>query len=169
MIVSDYGQARVFVINVIFGIMCVVFFDFCSAMGKRYGKTTIVINIIDLLYYLCAFAAIFYAGVKYNFGAFRYYQLLGLLLGMVGWYVLFSRMERRLMLFLTDKIIIIFKTVAKALLKPVLFLVRLVFTPLVYAEEQEIKMSKKINKRLEKIAKKRKKSTENVKKRLKMM
>lgn len=169
MIVSDEGQARVFLINVLFGIICVVLFDLFGVMVKKCGKRMIVVNLLDTVYFVGAFLLILYAGVKYNFGALRYYQILGLLFGMGFWYGFFSRADRIVFEYLIEKTGLILKTVVKIVGLPVLFLVRAVYSPLAYIEEKVLKLGGSIARKRNKIIKKHKKNKKTMKKRKKMI
>ena len=169
MIVSDVGQARVFLINIAFGVICIMLFDMFGAIVKKYGKTAFVINAVDIIYFSIAFLIIFYAVVKFNFGALRYYQIMGLLLGMVVWYTLFSRIERKVFSYLIEKAIVLTKLCTKCICKPIMFVLRVILTPLVYIETKFVKLSEKLKRRKEKIIKNRRKTQKSVKKRRKMI
>lgn len=169
MIVSDAGQARVFLINIVFGIVCIMLFDLFGVIVKKCGKTTFVINAADIIYFSIAFLLIFYAGVKFNFGALRYYQIMGLLLGMVVWYTLFSRIERKVFSYLIEKAVILIKLCTKCIYAPIMFVLRVILTPLVYVETKFVKLLEKVKRKKEKIIKNRKKTKKSVKKRREMI
>ncbi len=169
MMVSDSGQARVFLINIAFGIICVMLFDLFGAIVKKYGKTTFIINAVDIVYFSIAFLLILYAGVKFNFGALRYYQIMGLLLGAGVWYALFSRFERKVFAYLIEKGIILAKMCMKCICVPIIFVLRVILTPLVYIETKFVKLSEKLKRTKEKIIKNRKKTQKSMKKRSKMI
>ncbi len=169
MIVSDAGQARVFLINIAFGIICIMLFDLFGAIVKRYGKTAFIINAVDIVYFSIAFLLILYAGVKFNFGALRYYQIMGLILGMTVWYVLFSRVERKFFSYLMDKALIMAKLCLKCIYAPIMLVLRLILTPLMYIETKFVKLSEKLKRKQEKIKNNRRKTQKNVKKRRKML
>lgn len=169
MIVSDAGQARVFIINILVGMLCVVLFDFFGALVKRYGKSPLIINLMDIGLYITVFCLVLFAGVKFNFGALRYYQIIGIGLGCIIHKCLFSKVEKKLF----EKLLVIFekgiKLVKKLISVPLIFILRIVFTPVVFVENKLMNMSSKCKKKLAKANKKRKKTKKNIKKRMKML
>ncbi|MCD8049864.1 MAG: spore cortex biosynthesis protein YabQ, partial [Clostridia bacterium] len=118
MTVSDAGQARVFVINIILGMMCVILFDFFRALRRRRRGDYLYANILDVLFWILAFGAVFAAEIKFNFGAMRYYELMGLVIGAGVQIVLFARFEVRIF----GWMIAAFEAIVKLLVKAVLFL-----------------------------------------------
>lgn len=168
MIVSSLGQGRVFLLNVLFGMLCVIIFDFFYVLRRRYGKNIIIINALDGMYFIIAFLIILFAGVKYNFGAVRYYQIIGLLIGIL-FQSLFSGINRRFLWALYDIAAKIVKTLKKLLLKPLIFLLRIILSPLYFLEEKSISFARKVAKRRKKRKNIRKKNKKTVKKRIKMI
>ncbi len=169
MIVSDAGQARVFFINIAFGIVCVMLYDLFSVLRKKYIKSQLGINISDTAYFAMAFLIIFYAGVKYNFGALRYYQIMGLLFGMGVWYGFFSRSDEIVFEYLTEKIVLLAKVCAKIIYKPTMLVLRIIITPIAFAEEKTVAFFAKLNRKKAKVMKRRKKIKKTNKKRRKMI
>ncbi len=168
MTVSPVGQGRVFLINILFGMLCVILFDFFWVLRRRYGKSIVIINAMDGIYFVIAFALVLFAGVKFNFGALRYYQIIGLFMGM-GIQSLFSRLTRRILEKLYGFLVRIIKIFGKLIIKPNLFILRLVLSPLCFFENQAIRLSSKIHKKYNKVKLKRIKKKKTVKKRIKMI
>lgn len=168
MIVSDAGQGKVFLLNILFGMLCVILFDFFYVLRQRYGKNIIIINALDGLYFVLAFLIILFAGVKFNFGALRYYQILGLGIGIL-FQSLFSRLTRRILSALYSAVLVLIKTLKKILVKPWLFLLRLILSPLCFLEQKSIKAWEKTVKKQNKLKIKREKKKKTVKKRIKMI
>lgn len=169
MIVSDAGQARVFFINIAFGIACVILYDFFSVVTKKYVKSSLMINLVDVLYFAMAFLIIFFAGVKYNFGALRYYQIMGLLFGMGVWYGFFSRIDEIVFEYFTEKFLVLAKLCGKIIYKPTMFSLRVLVTPIAFAEEKTLAFFGKLKRKRAKVIKRREKIKKTNIKRRKMI
>ena len=169
MIVSDAGQAKVFLINVLCGMFCVGLFDLFAVTLKSKKRGILWLNAVDAIYYLVAFVLVFYVGIKYNFGAFRYYQLCGLLLGIFLHVFLFSKIERKIF----DALFrIIKKTISilkKITLKPLLFILRVIMTPILFGEGKILDAAHKCKKRIKMEDKRKEKVKKTIKKRIKML
>ena len=169
MIVSDTGQARVFLINIIFGILCVVLFDVFYVLTKKYGNTKLKTNLFDICCFAVIFCVLFFAGVKYNFGALRYYQILGIGAGVVFWGLVVSSKERFVIEKLYEFLCKAVKVLVKIGIAPILLLIKIIFVPIDRFEKGTIKIGEKYAKKIEKYKKRRKKHNKTVKKRLKML
>ena len=168
MIVSTIGQGRVFLLNILFGMLCMLIFDFFYVLRQRYGKNIIIINALDGLYFIVAFLLILFAGVKYNFGALRYYQIIGILVGIL-FQSLFSGINRKILGAVYDVGAKVCKVIQKILVKPWIFLLRLILSPLCFLEEKYISFTKKLAKKRKKLKNVKKKNKKTVKKRIKMI
>ena len=168
MIVSSVGQGKVFLLNILFGMLCVLIFDFFYVLRKKYGRNTIIINALDGIYFLLAFLLVLYAGVKFNFGALRYYQLTGLMIGGCIQY-LFSPVVRKQLVKVYDVLCKIGLFAMKITIKPAIFILRLLLTPACFIENKTIKMGEKLAKRYKKVKEKGIKAKKTVKKRIKMI
>lgn len=169
MIVSDTGQARVFLIYIIFGMMCVALYDLFYVLSKRYGKTKLLLNLFDVCYLASTFCLLLFAGVRFNLGALRYYQIFGLLAGICFHRGLFSKMEKKLfdlLLTLGGKIT---RFAVRLLWRPVSFLLRGVFSLIDFIEDRLIFMCHKLNNRAKKVKTKSCKKKKTVKKRVKLI
>ncbi|MBR5535875.1 MAG: hypothetical protein IKU60_04420 [Clostridia bacterium] len=169
MIVSDEGQARVFLIYIIFGIICIMLSDLFRVVIKRFGATRVKINIFDTVYFFITFCLILYAGVKFNFGALRYYQLFGLVLGMAVQKLLLSEVCERVFDFLLSVFLKVFGFVLKIIRKAVMLVLRLIFTVTEYIEGKIMIICHKLAVRAKKVKIKKEKKKKTVKKRLKMI
>lgn len=168
MTVSSVGQGKVFLLNILFGMLCVILFDFFHVLRAKYGKNTVIINALDGMYFILAFAIILFAGVKFNFGALRYYQLTGLFIG-IGLQSLLSSVVRKCMVRVYDFLSRIVLFIGKITLKPAIFILRVVLTPICFAEKKCMQISGKMINRYKKVKKKRNKVKKTVKKRIKMI
>lgn len=168
MTVSPVGQGKVFLVNILFGMLCVILFDLFWVLRKKWGKTIVIINILDGVYFLIAFLVILFAGVKFNFGALRYYQIIGLLTG-AAIQSFFSLFARKILEKAYDIALRIIRIVLKGIIKPCVFLLQLVLSPIVYIEDVIMRLSGKINRKYKKVKAKGAKKKKTVKKRIKMI
>ena len=168
MTVSPTGQGKVFLINICFGLVCILLFDFIYVVRKKHNIGKAITNILDAVYFLVVFFAVLYANIKFNFGAVRYYQFMGLLAGSVTG-LFFSSVTRKVLEKIYQGFLKCVKFAIKLVYKPVMFLLRVVLSPLFFFEAKMISMGEKVSKRCKKLKIKRKKSAETVKKRIKMI
>lgn len=167
--VSDEGQMRVFLLYIALGVICVAVYDMFRVIAKRYAKNALMENAVDICCFSAVFVLILAAGIKYNFGAFRYYQMLGLALGITAGVVLLSRIVRKafdILLSAGEKTAAILTKIIKA---PCMLILRGFFTVLLLFEDKVMKIFVKLKKVLAKLNKKREKRKKNLKKRIKML
>lgn len=169
MTVSDSAQGRVFLISLIVGVLCVVLFDVFYVIRHRTKNNKLIVNALDFLYLIIAFLLVFVTGVKVNFGAVRYYQLIGIAIGVVVYHKLFSKIERFLLGKILDFSIVLICFIAKLIYKPIMLVMRLLATFAKLFEDKTIKTMTTLKKIRKKRALKREKNKKTVKKRLKMM
>ncbi len=169
MMVSDPAQAKVFGINILFGMALVMIYDIFRAVRRTGGKSGLYVNLMDITYFVFAFFAIFFAGVKYNFGALRYYQIMGLLAGAFIQIALFSRFEVRLF----EALIKAGKAAVKFLIKVVLFIpirvIRLLIAVSDFLEEKTVSIFNWAARKRNERRKKKQKNKKIIKKRIKML
>ncbi len=169
MIVSDSAQARVFLIYVLVGIGCIMLSDCFFVLRKYFGKGKWHTNLIDAIYFLLAFLLVLYAGVRFNLGAFRYYQLMGLLMGMAIQKLMLSAVCRTVFDVMFVFTVRCTACVAGFLWKGAAFVLGLFFQTTDFVENKTLHFCKKVKKRATKVKLKKQKGQKTVKKRLKMI
>ncbi len=169
MIVSDEGQAKVFLIYILFGMLCIMLADFFYVIRKHSGGSKVKINVLDAVYYTIIFLLILYAGVRFNFGALRYYQLFALVLGMAVHKLLFSKISRKVFEFLLAIFIRLAIVLIKIVWKAVAFVLRCFFSVTEFLERKIMRVCHKAKRYADKVKVKRRKKKKTVKKRLKMI
>ena len=169
MIVSDEGQAKVFLIYIALGMLCIILADCFFVLRRRFGKTKLRVNVLDGVYYVIAFGLILYAGVRFNFGALRYYQLFALGIGMLLQKLLFSKLTR----IAFDAVLVLFLKLAaciiRVLWKITAFVLRGVFFVTDFFEQKTMRVCHKVKRYGDKVKVKRQKKKKTVKKRLRMI
>lgn len=169
MTVSDAGQARVFLINVLCGMACVLIFDFFRALRRRHVGNAVYANVLDAVYFIAALFPVLFISLRFNFGAVRYYQIMGLLLGAFLHILLFSRFEVRIFERITAALAVGAKIILHAALCPIILILKLIIPPLLAFERAIMKIFAKISKKRESIKKKKRQNKKILKKRIKMM
>lgn len=169
MTVSDAGQAKVFLINVLFGMAFVLIFDFFRALRRRHRGSALYANLLDAVYFIAAFFPVLFLSLKFNFGAVRYYQLMGLFMGAFLHILIFSRFEVKIF----ERVIALSAAAAKTALRTALFppvlIIRLTAAPLLAIERKIIEFFDKISDKRKVMRKKRRQNKKILKKRIKMM
>ncbi len=169
MIVSDEGQAKVFFINILFGMLCILLFDIFRIPMKRWGKTKSAVILLDGLYILSVFSLILFSMVRYNLGALRYYQVFALGAGMLLYKAILSDFLQKVIeksVKLGNKFLI---ALLKMLWKPVSLFLRCVFSVGAFVETKLVQLASKMKKKAKKVKLKKQKKKKTVKKRLKMI
>lgn len=169
MTVSDAGQAKVFLLNILFGIICVVIFDFFRALRRRGGKNSLYENVIDAVSFGCIFFLLLFVGVKYNFGAMRYYQIMGLCIGAFLNILLLSRFEVRFFEHMLSFFAATGRFGAKAALFPLLLIVKILAPPLLAFENAVLRFCAFLRRKSAQVGRKRLKNKKIIKKRMKML
>ncbi|MBQ8002697.1 MAG: hypothetical protein IJ297_04565 [Clostridia bacterium] len=169
MIVSDAGQAKVFVINIVFGMLCIMLYDVLGVCVNRAERSKKFVVLTDCVYLVGAFVLMLFASVKYNLGAFRYYQVMALLSGMLLYKAIFSHIVKKVAAVLSGVSVYIFKLLFALIRKPVMLLLRALFTVTDAAENRIIFFCHKAKRRADKVKLKNKRKQKNVKKRLEMI
>lgn len=169
MTVSDVGQARVFLINVLFGMACVLVFDFFRALRRKHKENVVYANVLDAIYFIAAFFMVLFASLKFNFGAVRYYQILGLMIGAFLHILLFSRFEVRIFEYIITAAETGAKLILHIVLCPFIFIMKLIIPLLLAFERNSMKFFAKIAKKRGAIKKKKRQNKKILKKRIKMM
>lgn len=120
----------VFFVMVCCGAAVAVFFDFLRAVRIFFKPNAIVVGITDTVFWvLSAFAA---AACVWNFydGKLRFFEPVGLGLGVVLYFSLLSKWILRFFLFLIENIFKIVRVIFKILLTPALFLYKILVVPI---------------------------------------
>lgn len=169
MIVSDEGQAKVFLIYILFGMLCIMLSNLFFVLKKRFGVSGVKINILDGIYYILVFLIIFYAGVRFNLGALRYYQIMALLLGMAIYKLFFSRMVVKVIELAVNALLKLTGFVFKCIWRAVEFVLRGFFSLAEFFERKIMRVCHKARRYTDKVKVKREKKKKTVKKRLKMI
>lgn len=160
--VSSSHQLDVFFLCVLTGVACGIFFDLQRSIRKIGRTGRIITTLQDLLFALFYVGVALYVGFNFNHGEVRYYQVLGVMFGVLLYLLLFSAFVMKIMQ-LVGKVFYI------SVIKPLMFLkvrlcafIKKIFTVLVKAVKR-IKVVAKI------VCNIQKNNLKRLKKRLKML
>lgn len=122
-------DAELFLVMAVCGAGISIFFDFLRSWRIALKSGAAVTVICDIVFVLISFPAA--AGCVWNFagGEFRFYEILGLMLGAVLYFSVFSRLMLRIFLFITKEFLKITAFILKILLTPLLFLYKILLVP----------------------------------------
>lgn len=122
--------AKLFLVMAVCGVAISVFFDMLRAMRITLKPCAAVTAVSDILFVMVSF--LMATGCVWNFGngKFRFYEILGLILGGSLYFSLLSRFALRLFLFITGKILNFTRFIFKILLTPLLFLYKILIVPM---------------------------------------
>ena len=152
--VSSSHQLNVFVICVLAGIVSSMFFDCLRCLRKVHFPNKMLLLFEDFIFFLFISFVIIYAGFRFNDGLIRYYQLLGMVFGMLLYSLLMSRIVIKIIEF-TGKIV--YKYIIKNIQRIISFFVRILLKVKrwIMAKIKLIRKKTKISKTIVKRLKKR--------------
>lgn len=76
-------QGKLLFCFIYFGILCGILLSIKNLLDKTFKNKKLVIILTDLFFVLLSTLIFVYAKIKYNYGEFRIYQVLGFALGIV--------------------------------------------------------------------------------------
>lgn len=120
----------VFAVMIICGAVISVVFDLLRAMRTEIKPNNAVVALIDILFWVFASFAVLAAVWNFNSGIFRFYEIAGLALGAVFYFLLLSHWILKLFLFIIRNILKFVKLIFKILLTPPLFLYKILVVPM---------------------------------------
>lgn len=94
--VSSSHQLDVFFICVLSGIVCGIFFDLQRSVRKISCRGRTVTTLQDLLFALFYVGVALFVGFNFNHGEVRYYQVLGVVFGVLLYLLLFSSLVMKI-------------------------------------------------------------------------
>jgi hypothetical protein len=101
----------VFLLCVLLGLGCGVFFDFQRCVRKKFFAGILRTTLEDILFATLCIGAVIALGFFFNNGEIRYYQILGSVSGALFYAALLSKLVSKIFLFffgITEKIIVKF-------------------------------------------------------------
>ena len=114
-----------FLAMIICGGALAVVFDMLRAMRMVLNPSAVIVSASDILFWIFAAFVISAAAWNFNSGIFRFYEPLGIILGAVFYFLLFSKWILKLFLFIFENILKFAKFIFKILLTPPKFLYKI--------------------------------------------
>ena len=118
-------EVYVFLAMIICGGALAVVFDMLRAMRMVLNPSAVIVSASDILFWIFAAFVISAAAWNFNSGIFRFYEPLGIILGAVFYFLLFSKWILKLFLFIFENILKFAKFIFKILLTPPKFLYKI--------------------------------------------
>ena len=162
MTVSSQQQMKVFLISILIGILCGIFFDFERSIRKIYGGGTFQTTFQDILFMVVCAALTIAVGFRYNKGQIRYFEIFGAACGGLVFSITLSRLILKFFCFFHK----VFITVV---LKPIHFVIRTAANLLKRAGQKAAHLIRKVKKILKNTSEKLGKKGKRIKKRIKML
>ncbi len=160
--VSSSHQMYVFLLCVLLGVGCGVFFDFQRCIRKKFFAGILRTTLEDILFATLCIGAVIALGFFFNNGQIRYYQILGCVSGALFYAAFLSKLVSKIFLFffgITEKIIV----------KPFLWLCKMAIIPLRYLRDTLRRWGKGFKRLSLRVSKALKNSLKMLKKRIKML
>ena len=160
--VSSSHQMYVFLLCVLLGTGCGVFFDFQRCIRKKFFAGILRTTLEDILFAFVCIGAVIALGFFFNNGQIRYYQILGSVSGALFYAAFLSK--------LVSKIFLLFFGIAeKIIVKPFLWLCKTAIIPLRYLSEAQKRLHKGFKRLRIRVLETQKNSLKMLKKRIKML
>lgn len=160
--VSSSHQMYVFLLCVLLGLGCGVFFDFQRCVRKKFFAGILRTTLEDILFATLCIGAVIALGFFFNNGEIRYYQILGSVSGALFYAAFLSKLVSKIFLFffgITEKIIV----------KPFLWLCKTVIIPFRYLRDALKKLCKGFKRLSARASKALRNRLKMLKKRIKML
>lgn len=160
--VSSKHQLFVFVICIVSGIGCGVFFDVQRSLRKMTSAGKIRTLLEDILFGAVCIGGAIITGFLFNRGQMRYYQVMGLISGVLFYTAFLSRVTMKILT-------VIYGFSGKYVIKPIVLTVKAILSPLLKIYLVLKKTYLKMRLHLLKVLRHIKERKNRVKKRMKML
>ena len=111
-------QALLFMISLLYGAVLGVWYDFFRAVRKKISHRNRTVHLEDIIFCLSAAAGLFLIFQVYNQGRIRFYVLIGLFAGAVGYFFLFSALVEKIMEMAVGTVAFFLKKIIKVVVFP---------------------------------------------------
>ena len=111
-------QSSLFLISVLYGVILGLWYDFFWAVRRKISHRNRTVHMEDIVFCLSAAAGLFLLFQIYNQGSIRFYVLLGLFAGAMGYFFLLSALMEKGMELLVGAAVFFLKKAAAALFFP---------------------------------------------------
>jgi spore cortex biosynthesis protein YabQ len=129
MAVSVVNEAYVFLAMVVLGVAGGLLFDCFRILRRVVNMKTVAVSLSDVLFWILAVVLIFGGIFKINSGQLRWYELIGLALGLVIYFCAFSRWVIEICVKLVGLCVKFFGRIFKIVLTPLTFLYKILSKP----------------------------------------
>lgn len=127
MVFSIEQEVLLLLYSVLAGVFISVIYDFFRVIRKKSDSGIFFSNIQDTIFLITAVIIMFFVIFSKSNGIFRFYQILGALLGAFFYYITLSRLVRFFILKVIGIFLKIFEFFLKILLTPIRFMYKIVY------------------------------------------
>lgn len=145
--VSGANQLYVFGIMIICGAAGGAVFDLFRAVRKSFGANMLTTSLGDILFWFIISAGITAVIFSVNSGQIRWFEIIGIALGGILYFLLLSSLVMSVMGFVFKIFIKIFSTILKFVLTPIFFLYKMIKRPFCWLIKKASRFLKKSIKR----------------------
>ena len=160
--VSSSHQMYVFLLCVLLGLCCGVFFDFQRCVRKKFFAGVLRTTLEDILFAIVCIGAVIALGFFFNNGQIRYYQVLGSVSGVLFYGAFLSKIVSKIILFL-------FSLIEKIILKPLIWLCKKIMLPVSALRTIQKRVCRQLKTKRTRALRTLKNSLKMLKKRIKML
>ncbi len=122
-------ETAVFLIMIVCGAALSALFDLFRAARMAAKQGTVAVNVSDTVFWIVAAFALTACVWNFNGGIFRFYEVVGVILGCVFYFLLLSRWILKLFLLIIKNILKFAGLILKILLTPWRFLYKILVVP----------------------------------------
>lgn len=160
--VSSTHQMTVFLLSVLSGMLCGIFFDGQRFLRRIHSASEVRVVMEDVLFAAVSIAIILGFGLFFDNGEIRYYQIMGSVSGVLFYAAFLSRLVMRLFSFF-------YKIFRAVIVVPIIKICHLLSVPAKKIIRITKKTSSGVKRQLKKAVKSIKKRKKHIKKRMKML
>lgn len=156
MILSISYQAKIFIFTVILGLIIGFIYDFIRFIRRIIVHSLLAIQLEDLVYWILMAVFAFMAILRANYGDIRPFLILGLFIGIVLYFLVFSKYILKIYISIMNYfkyILLFFIKVLRYFLSPFIQVLKFIFIPLRIFIGKLKKFNKKSKKHLKNIKK----------------
>ena len=130
--VSVSNQLYVFFAMFVCGICSGLLFDIIRILRRVFGANIFFVSFSDILFWALISAGVYFAIFEFNYGQIRWYEIMGIILGSVIYFLTFSGLIMKILSALLEFFTRIFQFIFKIILTPLVFLYKMIKRPLFY-------------------------------------
>ena len=143
MILSMYSQFLIFVLTIVLGFLTGLLYDFFRITRKIFNHPNFLIQIQDIIYWVLVTFFTFKLIIIKNRGEIRWFLILGLVIGMILYFVIVSDFVIKILMSVIHIIEKIITTVLSIIMFPIKIILKILALPFNFFKKKLKKISNK--------------------------